>query len=447
MEPGRTMVTFLNPGRMSRFWLIGLGNGALSLGMRHIFLELDPLRKSFATDPKSSLMQMNQFLIQKKIGLVVNYALNASIDFPVDKEWPGAYRNFFEVRGIRQCFLWADHPQWVDDKIALKPELQALFRSGNQHHFVKSPIHAFELNRILGWPNCHALPCAADPTVFKPMPQIQPDYDVVAIYGNGAELPDWLVPFLDSADPDESAIQQKIAQQVRDAFKLLWDKQGPPALRPEIDAWTERAIEYKLADPRLAFARHLNKLTDEFPMVSWWLNAMYPTYFKAADILYSFRKWQRHSYLAYLSKHFRVGLFGGKWSHVGNPADQTANSNWVDFAQIPAVAARGKIVFDIVAGWDEEGLTAKTFELAACGNAMIHNDCVGLSDAFEPEKEMLIFRSPLQAKQAVQRLLDDEPLRKQIGNAARNRILAQHTWAHRVQSMVEQAGLSVDAFK
>jgi hypothetical protein len=446
-EPGRTMLTILNGGKMSRWWLVGLGNAAVAMGLRHAFIEGDQLANSVKLNSAEAIQGFNSILIQRKIGMVLNYALNGAAILPTDREWPAPFRNFFEVRGIPQFVFWADHPQWVTDKDALRPDVQALFRSGNQFHFLKSEAHAWEIGRILGWPNCHAVGCAADPKAMVPRPNIKPDYDIVAIYGNDVTLPDWLVPFLEQDDPDPAEINRLVAAQVRSELAALWDKDAAPALRPELTAWSHRAIELKLAHPDQALARHFARLTEEFPMASWWLAAMYPAYFKAAEILYAFRKWQRHFYLAYLSKYFRVGLFGGKWSHVGDPADRETNGKWVEFGLISDIVARGRIAFDVVAGWDEEGLTAKTFELASCEVAMIHNECLGLPEAFELGREMEVFKTPKEARETVRQLLDDPNRRANLAHAARARVLKDHTWGCRLREMFEKAALPIDAFR
>jgi spore maturation protein CgeB len=212
-------------------------------------------------------------------------------------------------------------------------------------------------------------------------------------------------------------------------------------------AWSERAIELKQANPALALIRHISRLAEEFPGATWWLTAMYPTYFKAANILCNFRNWQRHFYLAYLSKYFRVGLFGGKWSHVGTPADQASIGQWVDYEQIPTALARGKVALNIVGGWDEEGMTIKTFELAACGTPMIHNNCVGLAEAFEPGREVMVFKSPREARSAVEHLLADDAARRQMSQAARGRLMRNHTWSDRLLRMFQLARLPVEAFR
>jgi hypothetical protein len=98
-----------------------------------------------------------------------------------------------------------------------------------------------------------------------------------------------------------------------------------------LTAWGNRAVDLKLADPTRALIRHVGRLGDEFPLASWWLTAMFPVYFKAADILYRFRNWQRHFCMAYLSRYFRVGLFGGTASHIGSASDPPELKQWVDF--------------------------------------------------------------------------------------------------------------------
>jgi spore maturation protein CgeB len=448
IEPGRTMMTIANGGRMSRHWLAGLGAGADKLGLRHVFIEIDAIRAALAKSPGGTIDELNRLIVQRKIGLVLNYALNAAAEFPVDRAWPGAYRNFFEVRGVAQCFLWADHPQWVSEKAALAPATQAVLRSGNQSHFLKSQAHADEIARVLGWPNCYELPCGADTDVLRPAANAPAaDFDLVAVYGGDVErLPAWLEEFVAQDDPDPAAIDRAVAKQVESELASLWEKEAPANMRAELAAWSAKMVAMKLDDSSVASFRYFQKLADEFPAVSWWLAAMYPVYFKAMSILYAFRNWQRHFYLAWLSRYFRVGLFGGKWDRVGEPADRERTGGWVDFPAIPAAVARGKVVLDIVSGWDEEGLTAKTFELAACGAAMVHNRCQGLEKLFVPGVEMELFDTPAQLRQTIRRLIGDEKARREMSDAARQRVVAEHTWAHRVRRMLELARLPIGAF-
>jgi glycosyltransferase involved in cell wall biosynthesis len=78
---------------------------------------------------------------------------------------------------------------------------------------------------------------------------------------------------------------------------------------------------------------------------------------------------------------------------------------------------------------------------------MIHNDCVGLAQAFDIGTEIEVFTTPRDARHAVQRLLDDPKRRAAMAEACRARFLREHTWAHRVQRMFELAQIPIDSFR
>lgn len=82
------------------------------------------------------------------------------------------------------------------------------------------------------------------------------------------------------------------------------------------------------------------------------------------------------------------------------------------------------------AGWSP---SVRLFEAAACGTPIISDVWDGLDTFFVPEKEILIARD----RRDVQRILSDlgEAERRALGQAARARILAAHTAAHRAQEL------------
>jgi spore maturation protein CgeB len=77
--------------------------------------------------------------------------------------------------------------------------------------------------------------------------------------------------------------------------------------------------------------------------------------------------------------------------------------------------------------------SVRLFEAAACGVPIISDEWRGLSSLFRPGKEILTARSPEQ----VRRLLQETPesQRLKIGKAARARVLAAHTSAHRAEEL------------
>lgn len=83
------------------------------------------------------------------------------------------------------------------------------------------------------------------------------------------------------------------------------------------------------------------------------------------------------------------------------------------------------------AGWCPSG---RLFEAAACGAAILSDSWEGLDRFFTPGKELLVARAPDDVLAAL--ALDDAELAR-IGAAARERVLAEHTAAHRAAELID----------
>src|SRR5215217_6504815 len=77
--------------------------------------------------------------------------------------------------------------------------------------------------------------------------------------------------------------------------------------------------------------------------------------------------------------------------------------------------------------------SGRMFEAAACGAPVLSDWWPGLDSFFEPGKEIFIAHSSADALTTLD--LDPEPLR-QVGVAARMRVLAEHTSEHRAQQLI-----------
>ena len=78
--------------------------------------------------------------------------------------------------------------------------------------------------------------------------------------------------------------------------------------------------------------------------------------------------------------------------------------------------------------------SGRLFEAAACGTPIVSDWWEGLDDFFEPGKELLVAHSPDDVVRAMAR---EEGELESIGQAARARVLSQHTAAHRSHELVE----------
>ena len=89
--------------------------------------------------------------------------------------------------------------------------------------------------------------------------------------------------------------------------------------------------------------------------------------------------------------------------------------------------------------------TARPFELAACEAAIVSNPHAGIERWFEPGRELVVVESADEAVDAYRALTDDRAQAEEMGRRARERVLDEHTYAHRARQMLELIGLSVTA--
>jgi glycosyltransferase involved in cell wall biosynthesis len=89
--------------------------------------------------------------------------------------------------------------------------------------------------------------------------------------------------------------------------------------------------------------------------------------------------------------------------------------------------------------------SARPFELAAAGAAIVSNPYEGIERWFEPGEELLVVSSAGEALTAYRRLLDDPAEAEAMGTRARERVLDEHTYAHRARQLLKLVGVDVPA--
>jgi glycosyl transferase family 1 len=87
--------------------------------------------------------------------------------------------------------------------------------------------------------------------------------------------------------------------------------------------------------------------------------------------------------------------------------------------------------------------TARPFELAMAGAAIVSNPVEGIDAWFEPGRELLVVRDADEATAAYRELLGDPAQAEELGARARERALDEHTYAHRARRLLELVGLGV----
>ncbi len=112
---------------------------------------------------------------------------------------------------------------------------------------------------------------------------------------------------------------------------------------------------------------------------------------------------------------------------------------YLSFSKLREYVCRSKINLCVTRGAHASvyaSSSSRPFELAALGVCVVANPYLGIEEWFEPEKEVIVVRSAEEALDRVQFLLRNEAARKSIGQAARRRLLRQHTFRHRAAELV-----------
>jgi glycosyltransferase involved in cell wall biosynthesis len=89
--------------------------------------------------------------------------------------------------------------------------------------------------------------------------------------------------------------------------------------------------------------------------------------------------------------------------------------------------------------------TARPFELASSGAAIVSNPHDGIERWFEPGSELVVVESAEEAVAAYRELVADPAQAEEMGRRARERVLDEHTYAHRARRLLELVGLGVPA--
>ncbi len=84
----------------------------------------------------------------------------------------------------------------------------------------------------------------------------------------------------------------------------------------------------------------------------------------------------------------------------------------------------------VKAGWSP---SVRLFEAAACGTPVVSDEWEGIGTFFRPGEEILLARTPDEVVRIIRRTAEGE--RRRIGEAARARVLSEHTAAHRAAAL------------
>ncbi len=132
----------------------------------------------------------------------------------------------------------------------------------------------------------------------------------------------------------------------------------------------------------------------------------------------------------------RFAVRGTKLGDLG----RASSLPYLSFSKLREYACRSKINLCITRAAHAgvfASSSSRPFELAAMGCCIVGNPYSGIETWFEPGREVIIVESAAEAVDRYRYLLDHDAERRAIGDAARARLLNEHTFVHRARQLVE----------
>lgn len=113
---------------------------------------------------------------------------------------------------------------------------------------------------------------------------------------------------------------------------------------------------------------------------------------------------------------------------------------YLSFSKLREYTCRSKINLMITRGAHASvygSSSARPFELAAMGACIVANPYAGIENWLEPGKEVFVVESADEAVDRYRYLLAHDAERRAIGEAARARVLKEHTFRHRAHQLLD----------
>jgi len=105
--------------------------------------------------------------------------------------------------------------------------------------------------------------------------------------------------------------------------------------------------------------------------------------------------------------------------------------------ELPSFYRQVSVNFNTTSLQSSNAVNQRLFDIPACGSFVLTDRTAGMEELFEPGSEVACYDSVEDIGPQVERWLADTAGRKRVSEAARKRVLAEHTYEHRLLAIVK----------
>ncbi len=143
-----------------------------------------------------------------------------------------------------------------------------------------------------------------------------------------------------------------------------------------------------------------------------------------------------------------LAIFGDEgWRRYGGGVARAYRGGPVSSERANLIYASGAIALNLHHPQFRRGTSLRTFALCCSGAFQIADWKDGLDRWLTPGVELETFRTPRELRELVDRYLTDTAARARVAAAGRARVLAEHTYQHRLKAMLQHTATAVPAQK
>lgn len=106
------------------------------------------------------------------------------------------------------------------------------------------------------------------------------------------------------------------------------------------------------------------------------------------------------------------------------------------YADLPAFYPMAQVSFNCTSRQMKGAVNQRIFDAPACGGFVITDHREQMENLFEPGSEIISYDQVDEIPQTIEKWLADEDGRKRVSRSARRRILAEHSYEHRLKDLI-----------